>query len=47
MPDKNNIYYDEDRDKIEKANKIEDIQNLEKVLLEQSDALTSTIIIHH
>ncbi|MBZ9609272.1 hypothetical protein G9F73_015885 [Clostridium estertheticum] len=47
MSHKDDIYYDEDRDKIEKANKIEDLQNLEKVLLEPSDALTSTIILHH
>ena len=47
MPRNNDIYYNEDRDKIEKANRTQDLENLEKVIMEQSDAITSTVILRH
>lgn len=53
MIDNKNDYYNEDRDKIEKfnkieeSNKIEELKSIEKSILDESDELTSTIIIRH
>ena len=44
MIDNKNNYYNEDRDKIEKANRIEELKSIEKGILDQSDSLTSTVI---
>jgi|GEM_PF-6408016 len=38
-------YYDKDRNKIEKANRKEELKSIEKGLLDQSDMLTTTVIL--
>ncbi|MGH4050632.1 MAG: hypothetical protein ACREVX_04650 [Clostridium sp.] len=46
MIDNNNSnYYDKDRNKIEKANRKEELKSIEKGILDQSDTLTSTVIL--
>lgn len=47
MIDNKNNYYDEDRNKIEKANRINELKSIEEGLLNESDELTSTIIMRH
>ncbi len=47
MIDNKNNYYDEDRNKIEKANRRAELKSIEKGILDESDEITSTIIMHH
>jgi hypothetical protein len=47
MIDNKNNYYDEDRNKLEKANMRDELKSIEKGILEESDELTSTIIMRH
>jgi hypothetical protein len=47
MIDNKNNYYDEDRNKLERANRRDELKSIEKGILDESDELTSTIIMRH